>query len=400
MPGLVPFDEACERIFSLIAPLEALALATTSADQHVVVSDICARRTSPSDALSAMDGYAVRADDVKPGSPLAVVAHITPGTKANKQALGTGQCARIFTGATMPLGADSVLIQENTSQGPSEHHVHPTTRVTPGTYVRPRGLDFVKNDILVRAGTPLSPATIALLISGGISSVKVHRHPRVSIISTGDELIDPTEWTPEQNHCVPASNAPMLQSLLARHGYQSALQPIAKDDLATLQAQFESLINSSDFVISTGGASVGEYEMVRQFLTQNANDIHIEKIAMRPGKPVMLARLGQLWWLALPGNPVSSFVTGLVFGIGICHRLAGNQTPWPLYQQGTLAGDLPANDERLEFMRAMNTKSKLTPFDRQDSSMLRALALANALLVRPAYAPPARSGETVRFLSL
>ena len=151
---------------------------------------------------------------------------------------------------------------------------------------------------------------------------------------------------------------------------------------------------------STGGASVGDHDIVRQYLDTYADEIHVQKIGMRPGKPVMLARLGSMWWLALPGNPVSSFVTGLIFGVGVAQRLSGNQAPWPAFHQGRLGVTLPPNDQRLEFMRAVEKNGILTPFNKQDSSMIQNLARANALVVRPAHASAADIGDAVSYLPL
>ena len=402
-PPLLPFEEACTRIFGLVKPLAPCHIATENADGLVLAQPAVAQRTSPATALSAMDGYAVRATDVQVGRPLRVRAHLAAGADGHAQTLhlGPSECARIFTGAALPQGTDAVLIQENTSLDPTDPDVViPSQTVSQGRFVRPPGLDFLQNDLLVDQGQVLTPASLALLISAGLANVSVMPRPRIRLISTGDELVPAQDWRPEHPSMLPASNGPMLKALLARHGFNASLEPITPDHLDALNTQIESLRETTDFVISTGGASVGDHDIVRQYLDTHADEIHVQKIAMRPGKPVMLARLGSVWWLALPGNPVSSFVTGLIFGVGIAQRLSGNQTPWPALHQGRLGITLPPNDQRLEFMRAVEKDGILTPFNKQDSSMIQNLARANALVVRPAHAPAADIGDAVSYLPL
>lgn len=401
--ALLPFDEACDRIFGLIQPLAATCVPTENADGLVLADPAVAQRTSPCFALSAMDGYAVRAIDVAPGKPLHVRAHLAAGADANAHALHLrpGECARIFTGAALPHGADAILIQENTRIEPSNpEHVIPTETVPSDRFVRQAGLDFHKHDVLADKGSMLTPASLALFISGGLPTLSVIPTPRIRLISTGDELVSVSKWQPHQASSLPASNGPMLKALLARHGFDASLEPITPDRLTALEAQIDGLLTDTDLIISTGGASVGDHDIVRQYLETRADDVFVQKIAMRPGKPVMLARLGSTWWLALPGNPVSSFVTGFIFGIGIARRLAGNMGSWPNRRKGTLGSPLGPNDKRLEFMRAVETDGVLKPFGKQDSSMIKNLAQANALLIRPAHAPEANVGDAVSFVGL
>ena len=400
---LLPFDEACARIFGLIKPLAPCQIATENADGLVLAQPAFAQRTSPATALSAMDGYAVQATDVKVGRPLRVRAHLAAGAddQAHMLQLGPNECARIFTGAALPQRADAVLIQENTSLDPADPDVIiPSQVVSQGRFVRQLGLDFRQNDLLLDQGQVLTPASLALLISAGLANVAVMPRPRIRLVSTGDELVPAQDWRLEHPSRLPASNGPMLKALLARHGFDACLEPITPDRLEALNTQITGLRETTDFVISTGGASVGDHDIVRQYLDTHADEVHVQKIAMRPGKPVMLARLGSMWWLALPGNPVSSFVTGLIFGVGVAQRLSGNQAPWPAFHQGRLGVTLPPNDQRLEFMRAVEKNGILTPFNKQDSSMIQNLARANALVVRPAHASAADIGDAVSYLPL
>ena len=402
-PTLLPFDEACNRIFGLIQPLSPCHIATENADGLVLARPAVAMRTSPATALSAMDGYAVRAEDVQVGHPMRLRGHLAAGADSHAQALHleANECARIFTGASLPNGADAILIQENTILDPDDSNVIiPSEVVSPGRFVRHPGLDFYENDPLADTGQVLTPATLALLLSAGLANITAVPKPKICLISTGDELVPVREWRPERPSMLPASNGPMLKALLARQGFDAFQEPITPDRLDALKAQIDGLRETTDFVISTGGASVGDHDIVRQYLDTHADEVLVQKIAMRPGKPVMLARLGTMWWLALPGNPVSSFVTGLIFGVGIARRLAGNQAPWPVLQQGQLGAPLPANDQRLEFMRATEANGTLTPFSQQDSSMIQNLARANALMVRPAHAPAGNIGDSVAYLPL
>ena len=356
-------------------------------------ADIAARRDQPSANLSAMDGYAIRYADL-PG-PWHVIGESAAG-RAFAGTVHPGEATRIFTGAAMPDGADSVLIQEEA--------VHDGARLTltgegppaPGRNVRRRGLDFLAGDALVSAGERLSAPRLAVLAIGGHGEVAVRRRVRVAIAATGDELV--AAGQPVTGTALPESNRLLLSAMLAGLPVDIVDLGILPDDLSMLRDAFAGV--EADLLVTTGGASVGDHDLVRPALEAAGGKIDFWRIALRPGKPMMAGRLGAVQVLGLPGNPVSAFVTALLFVRPVIAALGGARDPLPAPVAATLGEDLPANGARTDYMRATLRDGRVFTSTIQDSSMLRTLARADCLVIRVAHAGPARAGESADILLL
>ncbi|RVT94972.1 molybdopterin molybdenumtransferase MoeA [Sphingomonas crocodyli] len=382
-------------MLALASPLPVEQVSLIEAVGRYAAEPILARRTQPALPLSAMDGYAIRFAE-RPG-PWTVIGESAAGGGLNR-ALAPGETARIFTGAPVPEGADAILIQEEATRDGDRLTMSGEGPKAVGEFVRPVGGDFAEGAALIAAGAPLNPAAIALAASGGHATLPVHRRPRVAILSTGDELVAPGEPTP--GSLLPASNGPMLAALLSALACAVADHGIVRDDLAAIREAFAKAAETSDIIVTTGGASVGDHDLVLPALKAAGATIDFWKVAMKPGKPVMIARLGNAIVLGLPGNPVSAFVTATLFLKPLIAHLLGSADPLPRAFAGTLAGPLPATGVRAEYPRARLIDGRVHPLIGQDSAGLSALAAADHLVVRPAHAPPALVGEQVELLSL
>jgi molybdopterin molybdotransferase len=399
---------------SLIAPQEVLRRMLAAAPDPVAVeqvalatalgrtlaSPLAALVDQPPFAASAMDGYAVRAEDIDPERPLKVIGSAVAGRRFAGQ-VGPGQAVRIFTGAPMPQGADTVLIQENATRL-SEDAVLPLARETRGRFVRPAGLDFAAGVELVAAGQVLDARQLGLAASMGHSMVPVRRKPRVAILSTGDELVAPgTTPGPDQ---IVSSNALALGALLSGWGAEPIDLGIVPDQRDATAEAIAGAAANADLIVTCGGASVGEHDHVQAALIANGYSIDVWRVAIRPGKPFMFGRRGSLMAVGLPGNPVSSHVCAIVFVEPLVRALLG-QSVRQRVSRARLGQDLPANDQRQDYMRAsleVTADGTLIarPFDTQDSSIQRLLAKADALLIRPAHAPAARAGDLCEIIVL
>ena len=392
---MIAFEAACQQIFASVQPLALESLNVQLSDGAILGEAVFARRDNPDFDRSAMDGFACCSQDL-PGT-LGVIGELTPADLPPSQALEPGQAYRLFTGAPLPPGADCVVIQENATLDGQQVTVPQPAQ--PGKWIRPRGLDFWSDEQLIKAGEQMNPAKIALAITAGVTQVMARPVPLIGLMTTGDELSG-GELKLGQ---IPNSNTPMLQALLGqRHQGHVSHSATVRDQVQAVADCVDAWIGDNlapDLIISTGGASVGKYDVIRQYLEQNATELSVSKIAMRPGKPVLFGQVKGRHWLALPGNPVSAFVGGLIFGRGIARKLAGLD-PMPPYKTATLGADVPANDSRLEFMRSRWVDGTLVPFERQDSSMLKTLARAQALVVRPADDPGMKAGQSVPYLDL
>ncbi len=386
-------DEALVRLLTLAAPVDVETLPLIEAAGRWAAEPVVALRTQPARDLSAMDGYAIRHAD-RPG-PWRITGESAAGSPYARMA-GAGEAIRIFTGAAMPDGADSVIIQENVTRNGETLTLTADSPGHQGAHVRRTGSDFVAGQALIKAGDPLTPARIGLAAIGGHTTLPVHRRIRVALISTGDELV-PIGTDPGPDH-LPSSNAIMLAAMMGSLPVVITDFGIIPDDRTALASVFAEAAGH-DIIVTTGGASVGDHDLVRPALIDAGATIDFWKIAMRPGKPLMAGRLGKAVALGLPGNPVSAFVTATLFLKPLIAHLSGASHPAPPTFTARLAADLPAVGIRTDYLRALWIDGVIAQL-RGDSGMLVPLASATALIVRPAGSPPAATGDDVRVIIL
>lgn len=354
---------------------------------------VLARRTQPAADLSAMDGYAIRHADL-PG-PWRVIGESAAG-RPFAGAIGVGEATRIFTGAAMPSGGDAVLIQEEATREGDRLLLAGEGPTGPTRNVRRRGLDFVEGQELVAAGESLTPARLAVAATADVAEVTVARRIRVAVASTGDELVEIGAPVPVGH--LPESNRLLLRSLLADLPVEIVDLGILPDDLTTIRNAFAAV--RCDLLLTTGGASVGDHDLVRPALAAAGGELDFWRIALRPGKPMLAGRLRDAAVLGLPGNPVSSFITALLFVRPLAARIAGAADPMPRAIRATLAHPLPANGPRQDYLRATLIDGQVSTAAIQDSSMLRTLARSDCLIVRAPHAPAADAGDSAEILQL
>lgn len=385
--------EALARLLALGTPVETETLPLLEAAGRWTAEPVIAKRTQPARDLSAMDGYAVRHADL-PG-PWRVVGESAAGSPFTGT-IGANEATRIFTGAALPDGADSVIIQEDVRRDADTITLTDAEPHPPGQHVRRAGSDLTTGQTIIAAGDRLTPARIALAAIAGHATLAVRRRIRVALISTGDELV-PLGTDPGTDH-LPASNAVMLAAMLADLPITVTDLGIVPDDRAALTAAFAQAA-AYDVMVSTGGASVGDHDLVQPALIDADATIDFWKIAMRPGKPLMAGRLGKAVALGLPGNPVSAFVTATLFLKPLIAHLAGASDPAPTTLTARLATNLPAVGARTDYVRAHWNDGAIAPLE-GDSGMLMPLAAATALIVRPARSPAASKGDDVSTIIL
>ena len=393
--GLLSVAEAQARILALGAVMAPEEVPLIEAADRWAAADVLARRDQPAADLSAMDGYALRFADLS--GPLTVVGESKAG-EGLARGLVQGQAARIFTGAPMPAGADTVLVQEEAARDGDRLRLAGEGPPRIGAHVRRRASDFAAGARLVGTGERWTAARIALAAIGGHGALPVRRRPRVLLLSTGDELVAPGE--PTSGVALPASNGPMLHALLRSTPAQVEEGGILPDRLERLVEGFRAAAARADVIVTTGGASVGDHDLVRPALARAGAELDFWRVAMRPGKPLMAGRLGQAVVLGLPGNPVSAFVTALLFLRPLVRHLAGDPRPLPPLSRRPLARALPAAGPRAEYLRARMDGERVAPLDGQDSAALLALAGADALIRRPAHASAVQAGEAVDILEI
>jgi molybdopterin molybdotransferase len=398
MSALLPVEEAQARLLAL-APLTGtleLALAQGTGP-HYLAQDLIARRSQPDADLSAMDGYAIcgqgpwqRVGESHAGAPFV-------------GALAPGQCVRISTGALVPKGGESILIQENAVIEGTMVTLAAGTQAPPaGRHIRRAAFDFAKGETVLRRGTRLGPGAVALAIAAGYGSAPVFRPPSVALLDSGDELVPPGQ--PTASHQIPASNGAMLAWLLAPEigGITAFLGPVA-DDRAALAAAL-ARAEACDILITSGGASVGDHDLIREALTDWGAEIAFWKVALKPGKPLMVAtrqhEQGRQVILGLPGNPVSSFVTAFLFALPLVRAAMGAADPLPRPVMMIAGEPLPPTGDRREFLRARREGAMVRLAGSQDSSALLTLAQSDCLIDRPALSPAVAAGEPVPVLLL
>ncbi len=394
MTRLLPVEEALTRLLSLMTPTGVERVPLTEALGRVLAEPLAARRTQPPFAASAMDGYAVRDADLAPGAGFEVTGEAQAGLRFSGR-VAPGQAVRIFTGAPMPEGADRVLIQEDADRL-SDGRIRARENLDAGTHVRPAGADFVEGDRL-EAPRRLTPQDVALIAAFNHPTVPVRRRPIVALIATGDELVEPGE-TPGPDQIV-SSNAYGMHALLAAQGADPRLLPIARDTRESLHEAFASA-EGADLVVTLGGASVGDHDLVAQAGTDAGLELDFWRIAMRPGKPLMAGRLRGTPMIGLPGNPVSAMVCGHVFlrpAVDALLGLSGGPLP---RERAPLAAPVPANGPREHYARVALEGGVLRVLERQDSSLLSVLAEASALAIIPGGSPPLPAGASVEFVRL
>lgn len=395
---MISVEEARKRILAAVAPLGSEQVSLSAAVGRTLAVDAAARVTQPPNAVSAMDGYAVRAADIgKIPATLRVIGS-APAGKPFGGAIGAGEALRIFTGAPLPAGADTIVIQEDTETDGDRVRIKESAAI--GRHVRKAGLDFKAGDVLLRPGQVLTPRDIGLAAAMNVPWLAVRRKPRVAILATGDEIVQPGE--PIAAGQIVSSNSWALAAFVAANGGEPINVGIAPDDKATLRDMAESA-RGADLLLTSGGASVGDHDLVQSALSDAGLKVDFWRIAMRPGKPLMFGTLGGSAMLGLPGNPVSSLVCSLLFLGPMLARFLGRADIGPRLATAALGGDLQANDGREDYLRArlaLEPEGGLTatPFPTQDSSMMAVLARAGCLIARAPHAPAIRIGAAVRVI--
>lgn len=390
--SLLPVPDAQARVLALGRGAIAETLPIVDAIGRWAMADITALRTQPARPLSAMDGYAIRFDDM-PG-PWRVIGESAAGA-AFGGAVAHGETTRIFTGAAMPTGSDCVLVQEEARRDGDRLTLSGEGPVRGGN-VRRAGLDFRTGDTLIAAGERITPARAALAAIGGHGTLPVGRRVRVAIAATGDELVP--AGSPIGEDRLPETNSLMLAGLFAD-------LPVDRIDLGILPDRMDILVDTfraldCDLLVTTGGASVGDHDLVKPALAAAGGALDFWRIALRPGKPMLAGTLGDAAVLGLPGNPVSAYITALLFVRPLIARMAGAAAPLPRTIRATLAHDLPANGARQDYLRATQVEGTVSTAAIQDSSMLRTLARSDCLIVRAPHAPAAMAGDSAEILQL
>nr|WP_249798198.1 gephyrin-like molybdotransferase Glp [Bradyrhizobium zhengyangense] len=398
----MPVSDALAAVLAGAEPLAEEMIALDQAFHRVLARDVAARRTQPPEAMSAMDGYAVRAADAaKVDAQLTVIGEVAAG-RPFAGTVGAGDAVRIFTGGVVPAGADAVVIQEDTIADGKRITIKEAA-VT-GRHIRPAGIDFREGEVLLHKGTRLTERDLALAAGMNHPQLAVRRRPKVAILATGDELVMPGS-TPGHGQIV-YSNGYALHALARSEGADTIDLGVAADTLAATTSGIRRARESgADILITTGGASVGDHDLVQQALTNEGISMAFWKIAMRPGKPMMNGQLGPMRVIGLPGNPVSSYVCGFLFLVPLIRAMSGRSVIHHRRERAVLGRDVSANDQREDYLRArLETRDDGTlvalPVNHQDSSLLANLAAAQALLVRAPFAPKAEAGTPCEVLRL
>jgi molybdopterin molybdotransferase len=400
--ALMPVADALTAILAGAEPLPEESVALDAAYHRVLARDLAAMRTQPPQTMSAMDGYAVRSTDASHAGARVKVIGEVPAGRPFGGAIAPGEAVRIFTGGVIPEGADAIVIQEDTVVDGG--HISITEAAVAGRHIRPAGIDFRKGDVLLAKGSRLTDRDLSLAAGMNYPEIPVRRRPKVAILATGDELVMPGS-SPEPGQIV-YSNGYALHALARREGADTLDLGIAPDSFeATREGIRRARDSGADVLVTTGGASVGDHDFVKRSLESEGVAIAFWKIAMRPGKPMMHGRIGQMRVIGLPGNPVSSYVCSFLFLVPLIRALSGSNVVHHPREKALLGRDVAANDLREDYLRArLETRSDgaliAVPVQHQDSSLLANLAAARALVIRPPFAPKASAGTACEILRL
>jgi molybdopterin molybdotransferase len=395
---LMPVEEAKAVVLAGVKPLAAEKVGLDEAHGRTLALDLYARRDQPPFTASAMDGYAINSKDASAGAQFQLIGTAAAGHPFRGE-VGKGQAVRIFTGAVVPIGADAILIQENACIEATS--ITATVPVEAGQYVRPRGLDFSRGQLLLKAGQRLTSRDIGLAAAMNHAFLPLRRRPTTAILGTGDELKPPGQRL--RGDQIAASNNPALAAFVRWAGGAALDLGIVPDDRQRIKAAIRRA-SAADILVITGGASVGDHDLVKASLEAEGIKLAFWKIAMRPGKPLMFARNGRQRIIGLPGNPVSALICARIFLKPLIEQfLGGPAQDIPL--KAALALPMRANDQRQEYARARLDHGKdggliARPYPAQDSSMLRLLADSNCLIIRPPFAEAASAGTEVPVLLL
>ncbi len=399
LTSLLSVQDARDRILATLSATGAETVALPESFGRVLAAGVHARLTQPPADVSAMDGYALRAADAPAGARLRVVG-AAPAGRPFDGTLKWGEAVRLFTGSVIPAGADCVLLQEDASAEGETVVVGEAPR--PGQHIRQQGQDFSAGDVLLAAGRRLGARDVGLAAAGNHPWLTVHRRPRVAVLATGDELSLPGEAVGTGG--IVSSNAHCLAALVRNAGADATVLPVAGDTASGIAAAAAGA-RGADMLVTTGGASVGDHDLVQAGLGSVGFRLDFWKIAMRPGKPMIFGDLDGMPVLGLPGNPVSAFVCAVLFLLPALARLGGLAACGPVEEAVVLGAPVRANDHRADHLRATLARSAdagwvATPFERQDSALLRALAGADALVLRPPHAPALDAGGRVQIIRL
>lgn len=399
--ALMPVADTLKAVLDGVTALPDESVALDDAFHRTLARDVVALRTQPPADMSAMDGYAVLVADASLNAKLKVIGEVAAGKPFDRK-VGANEAVRIFTGGVVPDGADTIVIQEDTEVSGDIVIIKEAAR--PNRHIRKAGIDFRKDDVLIPKGTLLTDRDLALAASANHPSLSVHKRPKVAVLATGDELVMPGS-TPGPGQIV-YSNGYALRALIRHAGAEVIDLGIAADTMdATSAAIRRARELNADVLVTTGGASVGDHDMVKRALESEGTQMAFWRIAMRPGKPMMSGRLNAMRILGVPGNPVSSYVCSFLFLVPLIRALSGRATCDHPVESAVLGRDLAANDMRQDYLRASldigpTGQMRATPVAHQDSSLMANLASADALIIRPPHAPAAAKGTSVSILRL
>ncbi|WP_120496568.1 gephyrin-like molybdotransferase Glp [Kiloniella sp. EL199] len=397
---MIRVEEALERVLAGFTELSPETVSLHDGLGRVLAKDIKARLTQPPSDVSAMDGFAVKSSDIQSVPVTLKIRGEAPAGGSYEAQLQDGEAVRIFTGGPVPLGADCIVIQENTDH--DDINVTVKQSESPGRYIRPAGLDFSEGQIGLEKGTTLTARDLALAAAMNHPWLEVYRKPKVAILATGNEIVLPGV-TPGPNQII-SSNTTALMSFVRECGGEPISLGIAPDDKEALSTMAKGA-EGADLLLTTGGASVGDHDLVRSVLGEQGLEIDFWRIAMRPGKPLIFGKLGQTPMIGLPGNPVSTLVCAYIFARPALWKMTGRNPDNLQIEKAVLTQNLGENDKRQDYLRAqLSTNSfgqlEATPFDRQDSAMLNLLRKADCLVIRAPFAAPAAKGTEVEVIRL
>ncbi len=398
---LLSLDEAINKIKSNFQKISNEDVFLKDALGRCLAKPIISKVDNPKYDVSSMDGYAINYNDIanvkdNKIKKFKIVGESSAGFPYTKK-INTLETVRIFTGAKLPKGSNTVIIQEDVKVSNNKNYIIIEETIKKTQFVRKKGLDFKKNNILFREGTILKSRHLGSIAMTGQAWLTVSRKPIVSILSTGNEILKVGEQISKDK--IPGGNSLMLASMVQEFGGIARILPVAKDNLQDIYEILENAL-VSDLIITTGGVSVGKYDLIQKALSKFDNKIEFWKIAMRPGKPLLFSKINNTPLIGLPGNPVSSGVCSLIFVNIAIRKMLGDSSYFPLFENGVLNGKMPKNNERLDFVRAKSNYKdgvlKVTPFNLQDSSMITNFSRADCLIVRDPFEKQVNNGENVK----